>query len=87
MRLTFSPSRVSGKVCVPPSKSCAIRHILASCLADGESTVRNIGCSDDIKAAVSCMNALGAEVTVSGGDALIKGHAALPLSADRKSVV
>ena len=81
MRLTFSPSRVSGKVCVPPSKSCAIRHILASCLADGESTVRNIGCSDDIKAAVSCMNALGAEVTVSGGDALIKGHAALPLSA------
>ena len=81
MRLNFSPSRVSGKVQVPPSKSCAIRHILASCLAGGESTVRNIGCSDDIKAAVSCMNALGAEITVSEGDALIKGHAALPISA------
>lgn len=78
MRLVFSPSRLCGSISVPQSKSCAIRHIIASCLADGESTIKNIGCSDDIKATIVCLNSLGAKAEVCGSDLSIKGTSSLP---------
>lgn len=84
MKLSFSPSRLSGKVSVPPSKSCAIRHIIASCLADAESIVKNVGSSDDVNSTVACMNALGAKVTLENGNALIKGNASLPLPSGKE---
>lgn len=81
MRLIFTPSRLHGSISVPPSKSLAIRHIIASCLADGESTIKNIGCSDDIKAAITCLNFLGAGAAVRGSDLSVKGNSALPCTA------
>lgn len=59
-------SIAGGTVAAPPSKSYAHRLILASFLASlekdaGMQTVSNIALSEDIKATLDCVNALGCE--------------------------
>lgn len=54
------PRHLAGKVTPPPSKSQAHRLLLCAALAQGESTVKNIAFSQDIRATLGCMEALGA---------------------------
>lgn len=61
--LEIRPSRLKGSVTVPPSKSLAHRAIICAALAEGQSTVRNIQFSDDIRATIDGMRAFGAEIT------------------------
>ncbi len=46
----------------PPSKSMAHRYIICAALADGKSRISNIAYSEDIKATLDCVEALGAVV-------------------------
>ena len=62
MNLTITPARLRGALTPPPSKSQAHRLILCAALADGVSTIGNIALSQDIKATLSCMSALGAGI-------------------------
>lgn len=62
MRAKILPSRLSGKVTAPPSKSEAHRAIICACLSDGVSHIDNIEYSDDIHATVNCLRSLGAEI-------------------------
>lgn len=72
MDVFIQPTKLSGTVLVPPSKSMAHRAIIAAALADGESVVYNIQLSDDIKATLSAIEALGATVqTKEDGDRLV----------------
>lgn len=72
MDVYIQPKKLSGTVLVPPSKSMAHRAIIAAALADGESVVHNIQLSDDIKATLSAIEALGATVqTKEAGDRLV----------------
>ena len=61
----------SGKVSIPPSKSLSHRAVicagLAAVLSGGESLIENLGDSEDIRATLACMSALGAEFTREGG--------------------
>ena len=57
-----APSRIEGTISAPASKSLGQRALFAAALAEGESTVRRAGASDDVKAAMSIASALGAEV-------------------------
>lgn len=61
--LEIRPNRLEGSVTVPPSKSLAHRAIICAALAEGESTVRNIQFSDDIRATIAGMRAFGADIT------------------------
>ena len=58
--VTISPKLLSGTVTVPPSKSQAHRLLLCAALARGESCVGNVAFSQDIRATLGCMEALGA---------------------------
>ena len=63
----------SGRVTAPPSKSMAHRLLISAALAEGVSTVRGVSDCEDVAATISCLRALGAEITLSGTEATIKG--------------
>lgn len=55
---------LKGIVSVPPSKSVTHRAIIAAALSGEECTIENVVMSNDIKATVQCMRALGAKCMV-----------------------
>lgn len=72
-------STACGTVAAPPSKSYAHRLILASFLASlekdaGMQTVSNIALSEDIKATLDCVNALGCELSFDGNSVSMPGN-------------
>ena len=62
----IKPSKLSGTVTVPPSKSDCHRAIICGALSMGKCTISPISLSEDIKATISCINALGAETEIKG---------------------
>lgn len=78
MRVTVYPAKKSGSVVIPPSKSVAHRAIIASCLADGESIIRNVSESEDMKATIRAMEALGAKIVRDGDTLKIHGMNGVP---------
>lgn len=62
MDLRINPTRLSGAVTPPPSKSMAHRLIIAASLGGGISTVRNVAFSKDIEATLRCMKTMGTGV-------------------------
>ena len=60
--LMITPSKLSGEVKIPPSKSMAHRAIICAALSDGLSIIENIDYSDDIIATIEGMKALGASI-------------------------
>ncbi len=73
MRIEISPSKASGKIMAPPSKSYGHRMLICAALADGVSTIENIGTNDDIVATIECLRELGAEITIKGTTATVIG--------------
>ena len=73
MDISIRPSKLSGDLSVPASKSCAHRSIICAALAHGVSHLSGVTMSKDIEATIGAMTALGAEFTVNGGDITVKG--------------
>ena len=73
MKIKIHPSRISGTVAAPPSKSFAHRLIIAACLSGGRKRVKNTGDSKDVRATVRALTALGADCALSGGDFVTNG--------------
>lgn len=65
MIVTIEKSTAVGEISAPPSKSMAHRYLICGALS-GESKIKGIAFSEDIKATLNCLNALGAEFSVSG---------------------
>ena len=59
MTLTITPSKLTGKVTPPPSKSQAHRLLIAAALAGEGSGLRNLADSQDIQATRRCLEELG----------------------------
>lgn len=57
-------NRLKGEVVPPCSKSYAQRALAAALLADGRTTLRGIELCQDTRAAISCIETLGAEVSI-----------------------
>jgi len=76
--ITLHPGRLSGVLAVPPSKSVAHRAIICSALAKGESVVSPVDVSDDMRATLMCMTALGAHWQREGNSLRINGQAFPP---------
>lgn len=72
MKAVFDPCTLKGSVTAPPSKSAAHRSLIAAYLSGSECTIDNIALSEDIKATISCLEALGADITVSQNSAYVK---------------
>ena len=66
MKVKILPSKTSGEVSVPPSKSFAHRYLIGSVLSRGKCVIKNIADSDDISATLSCIEQLGGSVTKDG---------------------
>lgn len=58
MTVTITPSKLSGAITPPPSKSQAHRVLIAAALAGEGSIIRNLARSQDIEATQRCMDAL-----------------------------
>lgn len=66
MKVKILPSKTSGEVSAPPSKSFAHRYLIGSVLSHGKCVIKNIADSDDISATLSCIEQLGGSVTKDG---------------------
>jgi 3-phosphoshikimate 1-carboxyvinyltransferase len=62
MNITITPSRVSGKIKVPPSKSSMQRACAAALITPGTTIIDNFGNSNDEKAALDIIAKLGATI-------------------------
>lgn len=66
MKVKILPSKTSGEVSAPPSKSFAHRYLIGSVLSRGKCVIKIIADSDDISATLSCIEQLGGSVTKDG---------------------
>ena len=66
MKVKILPSKTSGEVSAPPSKSFAHRYLIGSVLSRGKCMIKNVADSDDISATLSCIEQLGGNVTKDG---------------------
>jgi 3-phosphoshikimate 1-carboxyvinyltransferase len=62
MKITINPSQLKGNIQAPASKSSMQRALAAALLTKGKSVINNPGHSNDDKAAIGIIKALGAEV-------------------------
>ena len=62
MTVNILPSLAVGSVSAPPSKSMAHRALVCGALSEG-SHIANLAASEDITATLSCLQALGAQVS------------------------
>ena len=72
MTVKIKKGTASGRVKAPPSKSMAHRYLICAALSEG-SVVKGVSFSRDIKATLSCLEALGAKVEVQGDTVSIGG--------------
>lgn len=72
MVVTINKSKAYGRVSAPPSKSMAHRYLICAALSP-ESEIRGVGFSEDIKATLSCLEALGANTEIKGDTVKIGG--------------
>ncbi len=73
MQVEIKPSAIRGTVTAPPSKSMAHRLLICAGLSKGESIVRRLAFSQDVKATIDCLSALGAEIKLDGDTAFVNG--------------
>ena len=75
MTVTIEKSTAKGNITIPPSKSYAHRMLIAAALTHEKIMVSNISLSEDIKATISCLKSLGAEISVYNDTAEVYYHA------------
>lgn len=73
MDVKITPSKLSGTVEIPSSKSFAHREIICASLSKGTSIISGVSFSKDIYATLSAMESLGAEYTIQNDTITIKG--------------
>ncbi|HZJ86341.1 MAG TPA: 3-phosphoshikimate 1-carboxyvinyltransferase [Erysipelotrichaceae bacterium] len=65
MDVKIYPSKISGRVKVPSSKSVVHRALIASSLSSKESIISNVDFNEDIYATIAALKVLGAKITTS----------------------
>lgn len=73
MKVKINKSNPCGKITAPPSKSMAHRLLICSGLSRGESIVRGISLSEDVRATLDCLCALGAKYKIEEDTVTING--------------
>lgn len=73
MKAIITPGKAKGSVLAPPSKSMAHRMLMGAGLSEGTSVIRNIDLSEDIKATLGILEALGSEYTIEDRTVTMQG--------------
>ena len=73
LTIKLKKSKLSGEVIFPPSKSDSHRLLIAAALAEGESIIRGINRCDDVLATIASLRSLGADISLEGDTAIVKG--------------
>ena len=71
--ITLFPTKISGKLEAPPSKSLSHRALICASLAPGKSIISNILLSEDIKATINALKHLGAKFNISNKEIVVTG--------------
>lgn len=82
----MAPLRVAGTVRVPGDKSISHRALILSSLADGESRIRGILDSEDVRSTAEVLRALGARIPAMSADMRVKGMGLRGLVAPRQTL-
>ncbi len=69
----YSPFTPSGEVTAPPSKSDVHRAIICAALSLGKCTISPVALSNDIKATIGCIEALGARTEIENNALTVDG--------------
>lgn len=75
MKWIVQPSRLSGSIVVPPSKSHTIRALLIAALGNGISTIAHPLTGGDGASAINAARSMGARIEAAGSDLLVTGIA------------
>ncbi len=73
MKIKINKGTANGVVDAPASKSMAHRLLICASLAKGQSKVKSLAFSEDIKATIDCMSLMGADIKLNGDTATING--------------
>ena len=73
MKVTIASGLAKGAIMAPPSKSMAHRMLICAGLAEGQSIVKNIALSEDVKATLGIIRALGGEYTIENQTIVMNG--------------
>ncbi len=71
--VTFQPFVPNGTVFAPPSKSDVHRAIICAALSKGVCTISPVALSDDIRATIRCVEALGAATAIENNTLTVDG--------------
>lgn len=82
MDIRIFPSKLCGEIDIVSSKSYAHRAIIAASLCDGESVIRNVELSDDIKATLFAIKGIGAKYKLEGKTVTVLKTGIIPDIAD-----
>lgn len=82
-KMFFSPSKITGIIKAPPSKSMAHKALFCAALCGGECRVSNAGVSDDVKATISCLTKLGVIIEYDGNDLVVNGKGLSNINRDK----
>lgn len=73
MRVKIKPSRATGSIKAPPSKSMAHRLLISAAMCDGVSQVHGISSCEDVLATLDCLSALGIKTEQNGDTVTVYG--------------
>lgn len=73
MKIKIYPSKCSGEIKIPSSKSMGHRAIICASLANGKSIISNLDYSDDILATIDGMRKLGANIQCEKDRLIVEG--------------
>lgn len=71
--VTITPSKLSGKISVPPSKSISHRALICAALAKGRSEITNLLDCADTAATVEILKSFGAKILRNGKTTVVEG--------------
>ncbi len=78
----IQPTPLRGEITAIPSKSEAHRLLICSALSDAPTQLRMRGSSEDIKATIRCLRALGADIRSESNRVLVSPIAEAPLTCE-----
>ena len=71
--VTITPSKLSGKISVPPSKSISHRALICAALAKGRSEITGLLDCADTRATIGILKVLGAKITQNNNVTVVEG--------------
>ena len=80
MKVTIHPSQLKGIIQAPASKSSMQRALAASLLVKGTTTISNPGHSNDDKAALKVIEAMGVETVTKNEELIINSSGVNPIA-------